>query len=274
MIIIRNDEDKDLVIKVPGENNGIPSEHTLANGEEYEVSDDQAKDILKWNFAAYFEGEPNDEKSDDEDEAAAGENGADEDEPKTATVTNDRDFDVEVTYTENEEEKTATVKAGEDIEVPTDQEEAVKKQIADAKEPEADDEGEETEEQKTLAAERADLAKREAKLVKEKAELRYNALVAEGKLVPAQKADFMALATKGTDEEIAVAEGKTKTVSELLESFIGNGRAVKVGEEDGEGGDGNEAESDVELTQEEKKVTELFDNDKEDIKAMKKEEEK
>ena len=57
-------------------------------------------------------------------------------EPEVVEVTNDRDFDVVVTVKNDDgEDVSKTVKAGETVEVPADQEEAVKKQIADAKDP-------------------------------------------------------------------------------------------------------------------------------------------
>ena len=57
-------------------------------------------------------------------------------EPEVVEVTNDRDFDVVITVKNDDgEDVSKTVKAGETVEVPADQEEAVKKQIADAKDP-------------------------------------------------------------------------------------------------------------------------------------------
>ena len=57
-------------------------------------------------------------------------------EPEVVEVTNDRDFDVVITVKNDDgEDVSKTVKAGETVEVPADQAEAVKKQIADAKDP-------------------------------------------------------------------------------------------------------------------------------------------
>lgn len=57
-------------------------------------------------------------------------------EPEVVEVTNDRDFDVVITVKDDDgEDVSKTVKAGEAVEVPADQAEAVKKQIADAKDP-------------------------------------------------------------------------------------------------------------------------------------------
>ena len=56
--------------------------------------------------------------------------------PGVVEVTNDRDFDVVITVKNDDgEDVSKTVKAGETVEIPADQEEAVKKQIADAKDP-------------------------------------------------------------------------------------------------------------------------------------------
>lgn len=278
MIIIKNDNDKDMTIKVPGDKESLPVEVTLAKGEEYQIPDDNtiAKDILRWNFSAYFEGDVStpagDGETNSDEEAAVGEDG----DKEVATVTNDKEFDVEVTYKDAEgEDKTATIKAGETLDVPADQEDAVKKQIADAtdsSEEDAEDEDTEvSEEQKKLNDEKAELAKEKAKLVAEKAEMKFATLVSEGKLVPAQKDAFMALSTKATGE-VAVAEGETQSVSELLESLVENGRSIKVGEEDGENGDGNGDEDEVELTEEDKETAAQFGNTEEELKEVAKEE--
>lgn len=117
-------------------------------------------------------------------------------------VTNSRDFDVEVTYTRDGEEVKATVKAGEVVSVPQDQEEAVKKQIEDAVKPtdeeEEDDElsrGKKKEDAELSKGDTVSLSKEEhAQLIKDreenqalKAEQAYATLSKEGFLVPAQE---------------------------------------------------------------------------------------
>lgn len=281
MLIIKNDKDQDMIIKVPGED-GMPVEATIAPGDTYEISDDNpmVKDILRWNFAAYLvddgksgdaatdnaDSEPTDSAEANEDVSTGQTSGDDGgDQPELVEITNDKDFDIEVTYKDEKgEDKVVTIKSGDKIEVPADQEDAIRKQINEATAP--DDSGQSTDdaEDKTVSEERAQLARERAELARERASLQFDKLVAEGKLVPAQRDDYMALATNvaGT---ISVGEGKVKTVSELLESLIENGRAaVKVDEEVGESGDDKVSEQ-VELTDDDEEVAKMFGNTREEL---------
>ena len=281
MLIIKNDKDQDMIIKVPGED-GMPVEATIAPGDTYEISDDNpmVKDILRWNFAAYLvdDGRSGDATSDAAGSESTGSAEANEDASTNQTsddgdgaqselveITNDKDFDVEVTYKdENGEDKTVTIKAGDKIEVPADQEDAVKKQIDEETAPENGEQDADNAEDKAVSEERAQLAKERAELARERASLQFDKLVAEGKLVPAQRDDYMALATNAAGT-ISVGEGKVKTVSELLESLIENGRAaVKVDEEVGESGDGKVSEQ-VELTYDDEEVAKMFGNTREEL---------
>ena len=154
-------------------------------------------------------------------------------EPEVVEVTNDRDFDVVITVKDDDgEDVSKTVKAGETVEVPADQAEAVKKQIADAKDPnekegdgddkenlsregEADedkdgedkaDEGEgEADENETdkkgdgddkenlSRSEREELSRLRAERNQAKAETAYQTMLSAGMIVPAQKDAFMQL---------------------------------------------------------------------------------
>jgi hypothetical protein len=205
-------------------------------------------------------------------------------------VTNDRDFDVEVKWQEDGEEKTATVAAGADVEVPEDQEEAVKQQIADAKEPEDKDEdksGEDnlsdkkdlSDEQKALEAEKAELAREKAELAKQKQELsekqaeaEYEKLLSEGKLVPAQKESYLALCA-AKDTKVQLSDTKTKSVDVLLSELFAAMPAMRLLSEDGgEGGNGNGDE--VQLDDSDKADIERFGLNEEDYKEVKREKEK
>lgn len=154
-------------------------------------------------------------------------------EPEVVEVTNDRDFDVVVTVKNDDgEDVSKTVKAGETVEVPADQEEAVKKQIADAKDPnekegegddkenlsregeadedkdgddkadegdgeadenETDKKGEGDDKENLSRSEREELSRLRAERNQAKAETAYQTMLSAGMIVPAQKDAFMQL---------------------------------------------------------------------------------
>ncbi len=153
-------------------------------------------------------------------------------EPEVVEVTNDRDFDVVITVKDDDgEDVSKTVKAGETVEVPADQAEAVKKQIADAKDPnekegegddkenmsregeadedkadegdgEADEnetdkkgegEGEGDDKENLSRSEREELSRLRAERNQAKAETAYQTMLSAGMIVPAQKDAFMQL---------------------------------------------------------------------------------
>lgn len=154
-------------------------------------------------------------------------------EPEVVEVTNDRDFDVVITVKDDDgEDVSKTVKAGETVEVPADQAEAVKKQIADAKDPnekegdgddkenlsregeadedkdgdekagdgegeadeaEADKKGEGNDKENLSRSEREELSRLRAERNQAKAETAYQTMLSAGMIVPAQKDAFMQL---------------------------------------------------------------------------------
>lgn len=154
-------------------------------------------------------------------------------EPEVVEVTNDRDFDVVITVKDDDgEDVSKTVKAGETVEVPADQAEAVKKQIADAKDPnenegegddkenmsregeqdedkdgedkadegdgeadadEADKKGEGDDKESLSRSEREELSRLRAERNQAKAETAYQTMLSAGMIVPAQKDAFMQL---------------------------------------------------------------------------------
>lgn len=153
--------------------------------------------------------------------------------PEVVEVTNDRDFDVVITVKNDDgEDVSKTVKAGETVEVPADQEEAVKKQIADAKDPneeegegddkenmsregeadedkdgedkadegdgeagenETDKKGEGDDKENLSRSEREELSRLRAERNQAKAETAYQTMLSAGMIVPAQKDAFMQL---------------------------------------------------------------------------------
>ena len=154
-------------------------------------------------------------------------------EPEVVEVTNDRDFDVVITVKDDDgEDVSKTVKAGETVEVPADQAEAVKKQIADAKDPnekegegddkenmsregeadedkdgdekegdgdgeadenEAEKKGEGDDKENLSRSEREELSRLRAERNQAKAETAYQTMLSAGMIVPAQKDAFMQL---------------------------------------------------------------------------------
>jgi len=195
---------------------------------------------------------------------------------KFSKITNDKEYPVEVTYTDAEgNEQKKTLEAGAELEVPTEQGQAVTDQVNSAEKPA--DENQETDEDKQAreakeAADREAEEKREQEAEEErkkneskdeqlsrvmaenaalKAEKDYQTLLAKGKITPAQKDLFMALAKQGavtlsTDvKSLNLSKGQSTSVTSLLSAILGAGPDyVKFGEK-GAGG-----EKKVELSKE------------------------
>lgn len=184
-------------------------------------------------------------------------------------VVNNRDFPVEVKYTLDNSETTATIEPGASLEVPDEQVDAVTKQVTDSVK--ADEElSEEQKKEQELADREAAVAKREAALSEKTAEAEFEKLLSEGKVVPAQKEAFIALSTQ-SDTAVELSDGVTKSVSTLLSEFLSKmPKGFKLSEEEGVSG-GDKKEDDVELTSEEKSLTD-FGLTEEDLKETKKQE--
>ena len=194
-----------------------------------------------------------------------------EDKTMTVKIKNDREFDVEVTYAVDGENKTETVAAGAEIEVPEDQAEAVKQQIADAEAPKDNDkENELSEREKALADREAALAEKEAAAAKRDAEAKFNKLLSDGKVVPAQKDAFMAL-SEASSTEIHLSDDETKTVDTLLSEFIEASPKLNLTDEKGTDGEGNGGGDEVQLSEDEQSLTDLGLSE-EDLKETKRQE--
>ncbi len=203
---------------------------------------------------------------------------------KFVKIKNEREFDVEVKFELDGEEKIELVKAGEEIEVPEDQVESVKKQFEEAEAPKENeelsddsDDGEVVNREKDIAKREAEIAQREAEVAwrerevaRKEAEKKFNALLSDGKVIPAQKEAFLAL-SEATSEEIHLSDEITKTPAELILEFCEKMPNMRYLSEDGEAGSNNGEGDDVELTEEDKKVIERFDLNEEDYKQAKKE---
>lgn len=194
-----------------------------------------------------------------------------EDKTMTVKVKNDREFDVEVTYAVDGENKTETVAAGAEIEVPEDQAEAVKQQIANAEAPKDNDKEDElSKREKALADREAALAEKEAAAAKRDAEAKFNKLLSDGKVVPAQKDAFMAL-SEASSTEIHLSDDETKTVDTLLSEFIEASPKLNLTDEKGTDGEGNGGGDEVQLSEDEQSLTDLGLSE-EDLKETKRQE--
>ena len=203
---------------------------------------------------------------------------------KIVKIKNEREFDVEVKFELDGEEKIELVKAGEEIEVPEGQVESVKKQFEEAEAPKENEElsddsgdGEVVNREKDIAKREAEIAQREAEVAwrerevaRKEAEKKFNALLSDGKVIPAQKEAFLAL-SEATSEEIHLSDEITKTPAELILEFCEKMPNMRYLSEDGEAGSNNGEGDDVELTEEDKKVIERFGLNEEDYKQAKKE---
>lgn len=200
------------------------------------------------------------------------------------TVKNDKEFEVIITVTnEAGEEVEHVLAAGDEIEVPEGQEEAVAKQIAEAVEAsdESDESGEEAgdgeenaeEGEGSEAGEEAgeeagdamaqedvaeQLSEARRKLAEYELSEKYYNLLQEGKITPAQKDKFMALSNV-SNQTIQLSDKQEVSVVEAVVSILEAGPKVLDFSESGsasssEGGEANAdaTKSDDELTAEEK----------------------
>lgn len=174
-----------------------------------------------------------------------------------STVTNNRDFPVEVKYQLEDSETTATIEPGASLEVPDDQTDAVEKQIKEAVKPdvEEDDTEELSDAEKALADREEAVAKAERELAEQKAEAEFTKLLNDGKVVPAQKNAFLALSSQGS-ATVELSDGESKTVGVLLSEFLTKiPKGLYLDENGVSGGDSDE--DDIELTSEQKSLTDL-----------------
>lgn len=117
-----------------------------------------------------------------------------------------------------------------------------------------------------IAEERQALAAERQALMAEKAQMSFDKFCAEGKLVPAQKEAYMALAGQAT--EVACAEGELKPIATLLNEFVESAPKHSLCKEEGTGGDGDPK---PELTPVEKEVADMMGVSEKDLLKNKKE---
>lgn len=182
---------------------------------------------------------------------------------KLSKVTNDQDFPVEVTHKdEDDKDVTVTLQPGQEIEVPESEAEAVTKTISEATKPEdseeeTDEERQAREEQEAKDANEAteetpeqELSRLRAEKVDRDAEHAYETLLNLGKIVPAQKEKFMALAKSNT--QVQLAKDKKVSIVELM-SDIFKAAPTQVSYDE-KGGAGNDAGEAVKLSKEDERT--------------------
>lgn len=219
-----NDTNEEVKLTLPPkEGEDLPTEITVAAGEEIEIDNAMAQGFLHYELDAK---KVEDEQTDNDDGAN--------------NVENDTETQGQTETSESE------VKENDESDVD-------KLSVSEPN----DEDGKETvaaEAEAKLQEERLKLAEERRILAREKAELRFKKLCETGRAVPAQKDDFMALFLH--EGVVTLAEGNTKTVPELLESLMESAAQHSLLE--GEQGKDGEGEVTPELTSEDKEVAERF----------------
>jgi len=179
---------------------------------------------------------------------------------KLSKVRNDREFEVTIKVKGDDGvEVDKLLKVGEEVEIPEDQLEAVKAQITDAVDPNAEDDkggDDQEEDQEDKGGEDKDadvkkeLSRAQAKLAEYETEKLYSTLLSKGKITPAQKDRFMALANANAGAKVTSLskDGKKVTVSlaKAVASVLNAGPVIaNLNNEAGSGkGDDNKGEGD------------------------------
>lgn len=148
----------------------------------------------------------------------------------TATIKNEKEFPVTVAFKDGEEDTTVVLQPGEEVTVPEELAEDVATQIADATEPEGDEdtaEGETTdgdtadtdgeEDDETTELSRMRLENAELKLSRD-----FDALLAEGKVIPAQRDKILALAK--LSQGVELSKDKTTDLSSVVLDILRTGK--------------------------------------------------
>jgi len=139
----------------------------------------------------------------------------------TKTITNDKAFDVTVKFKDGDEEKEIVIKAGETLEVPEGVAEDVTTQVTNSVEPKADEDNKAGDEapKETEAEELSRIRKENSELKLSKA---FDDLLAEGKVIPAQREAVMALSALPQGVNLS-KDGSTTDVTSLVLGILGAG---------------------------------------------------
>ena len=174
----------------------------------------------------------------------------------TKTITNDKAFDVVVKFNDGTEDKEVTIKPGETLEVPEDVAEDVTNQVTGAIEIAGDEgkgEGDNapaTPEVETPEQELSRLREENATLKLSKA---FDALLADGKVIPAQKEAVMALAK--LPQGVSLSKD-TPDVASLVLGILGAGSQQFSKDESGSGKIDEDAQKKKDLIKEGQKPSE------------------
>lgn len=175
-----------------------------------------------------------------------------------STIKNDKEFDVTVTYKDGDEDVSVVVKAGEEVNVPTEVAEEVTTQIADAVAPtededsnsddenkdddansdddsseNADDKKEDEEDEDEEADKDKALAKATLKNAQYAIKERYNTLLSAGKVIPAQETKILALAKLGQGVQLSTESGKKIDLATVVLDILEAGNVKFSTEENG-----------------------------------------
>ena len=186
----------------------------------------------------------------------------------TATVKNDKEFPVTVTFIDDGEGKEVTIASGEDIEVPEDVAEEVATQIADATETadaedltDESDEGDEGDEGETQVDDVEDAAAELSRLRLENTELQlsrdFDSLLAEGKVIPAQKDKVLALAKLSQGIQLSTGVDTKTNVADVVLDILRSGKQQFSTDESGSS-KADEADDTTDQSNEDKKPSELL----------------
>ena len=172
----------------------------------------------------------------------------------TKIITNDKAFDVVVKFNDGTEDKELTIKPGETLEVPEEVAEDVTAQVADAVEPTEDPasppEDPTAPENETPAEELSRLKEENAQLKLSKA---FDDLLADGKVIPAQKEAVMALAK--LPQGVSLSKD-TPDVASLVLGILGAGSQQFSKDESGSSKIDEDAEKKKDLKKEGQKPSE------------------
>ena len=187
---------------------------------------------------------------------------------EVSTIKNDKDFDVTVTYKDGDEDKEVVVKAGEEVEVPTEVAEDVTTQIAEAeapstdedenKEDESKDDDSNSDENKDDSTEESedeeeDKDKQLSKALLRNSELsiekRYSELLSAGKVTPAMKDKILGLAKLEQGVSLSTEAGKKVSLSSIVFDILEAGDKKFSTEENGSGKENEDEEQDDDSTE-------------------------
>ncbi len=171
-------------------------------------------------------------------------------------ITNTKDYPVTITVTTEDDSVEKVLEAGEEVEVPADQAEAIEKFIEESEAPEGeegdeDKDGEEDKDEDLSETEKEELSRLRKEKLSNDVNNSYTTLLSEGKITPAQednyKAAMIALSETAGSKKVSLSrDGKNEEVSlsELFNQVLQAGPKVVKFSEEGKSGDGDDNDSD------------------------------